>query len=171
MQMEIKKVKCPQCGQILQVKNSKDEDVKSFFCPSCNASLSVRFHEKEDKSRTRIPNELKKSISLPFLISTGQIFQLSIGRNIVGRKADSSVADIQIKTDDRLISRHHALITVGQDPSGRYCAKLTNYKNKNLTRVNGLDIVGQDEVILEEGSTILMGATVITFTFKPLHNE
>lgn len=169
--MEIKKVQCPVCGVILQVKNSQNEAVKDFFCPGCNASLSVRFQGVEvAKSHTRIPDDKKKATSLPFLISNGQVFELSLGRNIVGRKADSSVADIQIKTDDRLISRHHALITVEQDPSGRYIAMLSNYKNKNLTRVNGLDIIGNDEVILEEGATLLMGATVITFTFKPLQN-
>jgi len=169
--MEIKRVKCPQCGVILEVKNSKNEVVKNFTCPGCHANLSVRFQQTElDDSTTRLLNDTLKSASLPILISNGQFFQLDLGRNIIGRKADSSVADIQIKTDDLLISRHHALITVEQDPSGGYRAKLTNYKNKNLTRVNGLEIVDDDEVILEEGATLLMGATVLTITFKPLQH-
>ena len=104
------------------------------------------------------------------LISNGQAFQLSPGRNIVGRKASTSVADIQIQTDDRLISRHHALIMIDEVPSGGYRARLTNYKNKNLTRVNGVDVVDDDEVILEDGATLLMGATVLTFTSKPFQH-
>lgn len=170
--MEVKRVKCPKCGVILEVKNSKNEVVKNFTCPGCNASLSVSFQRQElDDNATRLQCNKLNSAFLPTLISNGQYFQLNIGRNIIGRKADSSVADIQIKTDDRLISRHHALITVEQAPSGGYLAKLTNYKNKNLTRVNGLDLVDDDEVILEEGATLLMGATILTITFNPLQKN
>lgn len=169
--MEVKRVKCPQCGVILEVKNSKNEAVKNFSCPGCHASLSVTFHKEEiDDSITRLPDRKVEHASLPMLISNGQAFQLSPGRNIVGRKACTSVADIQIQTDDRLISRHHALIMIDEEPSGGYRARLTNYKNKNLTRVNGVDVVDDDEVILEDGATLLMGATVLTFTSKPFQH-
>lgn len=169
--MEVKRVKCPQCGVILEVKNSKNEAVKSFSCPGCHASLSVTFQKQEvDDSITRLPTRQVEHASLPMLISNGQAFQLSLGRNIIGRKATTSVADIQIPTEDRLISRHHALIMVEEDPAGGYRVRLTNYKNKNLTRVNGVDVVDDDEIFLEEGATLLMGATVLTFTSKPFQH-
>ena len=33
-----------------------------------------------------------------------------------------------------------------------------------------LDVVDDDEVILEDGATLLMGATVLTFTSKPFQH-
>ena len=68
--MEVKRVKCPQCGVILEVKNSKNEAVKNFSCPGCHASLSVTFHKEEiDDSITRLPDRKVEHASLPMLIS------------------------------------------------------------------------------------------------------
>ena len=41
--MQIKKIKCPKCGAILEVKNSKDEEEKRITCPKCKVGLKVRF--------------------------------------------------------------------------------------------------------------------------------
>ena len=44
--METKRIKCPNCKVVLDVKNSKNEDVKQITCPKCKAILQVRFHKQ-----------------------------------------------------------------------------------------------------------------------------
>lgn len=167
--MEIKKVKCPQCGVVLEVKNSANVAIKDFVCPGCGAGLRVRFGidqiiEEPVEDSTRLVQPI--TVQGPVLVSNGKFFELHLGRNIIGRKADSSVADIQIATDDKLLSRHHALISVESQANGSLRVTLTNYKNKNITRVNGLILVDDDVVVLSDNSTILMGATTMIFTYN-----
>lgn len=45
--MEVKRVKCSNCGIILEVKNSKNEAVKLITCPQCKAPLRVRFQPQQ----------------------------------------------------------------------------------------------------------------------------
>ena len=41
--MEMLRIKCPSCGVILEVKNSKQETVKKICCPNCHKRLAVTF--------------------------------------------------------------------------------------------------------------------------------
>jgi ssDNA-binding Zn-finger/Zn-ribbon topoisomerase 1 len=41
--MEILRIKCPSCGVVLEVKNSKNEAVKKIKCPNCQTQLAVTF--------------------------------------------------------------------------------------------------------------------------------
>ena len=43
--MEELRIKCPSCGIILDVRNSKNEAVKRITCPNCKKQLDVTFHE------------------------------------------------------------------------------------------------------------------------------
>ena len=44
--MEELRIKCPSCGIILDVRNSKNEAVKRITCPNCKKQLAVTFHEE-----------------------------------------------------------------------------------------------------------------------------
>lgn len=44
--METKRIKCPNCKVVLDVTNSKNEDVKQITCPKCKALLQVKFHKQ-----------------------------------------------------------------------------------------------------------------------------
>ena len=44
--METKRIKCPNCQVVLDVTNSKNEDVKQITCPKCKAVLQVKFHKQ-----------------------------------------------------------------------------------------------------------------------------
>jgi len=41
-------IKCPSCGLILEVKNTRNEAVKTIVCPGCKKRLSIDFKEKSD---------------------------------------------------------------------------------------------------------------------------
>lgn len=41
--METLRIKCPSCGIVLEVRNSKNEKVKKITCPNCQKQLAVSF--------------------------------------------------------------------------------------------------------------------------------
>lgn len=43
--MEELRIKCPSCGIVLDVRNSKNEAVKRITCPNCKKQLAVTFRE------------------------------------------------------------------------------------------------------------------------------
>ena len=93
----------------------------------------------------------------------GHIYRLSEGKNIVGRKAITSTANIQVETLDRYMSRQHISITVTTLPDQTVKALLSNYQNKNQTLVNDQPIVAGDTIRLIDGNRIKMGRTTVTF--------
>lgn len=93
----------------------------------------------------------------------GQSFDLTEGRNIIGRKAESSLATIQIPTDDKFMSRQHCIINVSVSEEGELTATLTNFQNKNTTEVNGKAVEDGKQVTLTNGSELTLGHTTLTF--------
>ena len=41
--METLRIKCPSCGIVLEVRNSKNEQVKKITCPNCQKQLAITF--------------------------------------------------------------------------------------------------------------------------------
>ena len=46
--MQTKRIICPKCRAILDVKNSKNEEVKIITCPSCKTGLKVKFPPQQE---------------------------------------------------------------------------------------------------------------------------
>lgn len=92
----------------------------------------------------------------------GRTYQLRSGINTIGRKAASSPASVQIATDDRTMSRSHAVIDVSH-AGGKTIHILRNGANKNPSYLNGSLIGQQDQLILNNGDRIKMGNTEMTF--------
>lgn len=189
--MQIKRVKCPQCNVVLDVKNSENEEVKQISCPSCNTLLQIRFASQQkpieahtfleapqndsssDSGETLLAagasgaTELVKSDSQAHshaeLLFDAISYPLKEGQNIVGRKGNTSKATVQIDTADRYMSRQHIAIEVTKMPEGILKAVLSNYQNKNQTSVDGQPINGGDAIRLTDGNAITMGHTKVTF--------
>lgn len=92
----------------------------------------------------------------------GRTYQLRSGINTIGRKAASSPASVQIATDDRTMSRSHAVIEVSH-AGGKTIHILRNGANKNPSFLNGSLIGQHDQLILNNGDRIKMGNTEMTF--------
>lgn len=189
--MQTKRIQCPNCKVILEVKNSKDEEVKLIKCKNCGAPLKVPFRPQQepleahtyiaepkkpsvDNGATQLaaglagatqlamPNEKPQSSSAR-LVFDDMPFFLEEGQNIIGRKGTTSKATIQIATDDRYMSRQHCAITVTTLPDGTKKAVLSNYQNKNLTTIDGQEIETGDAIRLVNGNRITMGHTTVVF--------
>ena len=176
--MLTKRIQCPQCGVVLDVKNSKNESVKLISCPSCNAALQIKFEpqkepleahtfyapkvstESDGSTELAPPNKTQNSACL---IYEDYTYHLEMGDNVIGRKGTSSKASIQIATTDRYMSRQHCRINVSLLPDNNLKTVLCDYQNKNMTSVNGQAIVQGDEIRLMDGDKITMGETTLTF--------
>ena len=198
--MQTKRIKCPSCQEILEVRNSKNEAVKLINCPKCKAVLQVKFPPQQapleaetyyapkkpvaDSGATQLaggnngetqlaggsygatqlatPKEKTQS-SRARLVFEDHPYFLEEGQNIIGRKGNTSKADVQISTDDRYMSRQHCSITITTLPDGTKKAVLSNYQNKNLTTIDGQEIETGDAIRLVNGNRIKMGHTTVVF--------
>lgn len=110
---------------------------------------------------TRINSESQLSLGV-IVDCMGRTYHLCSGINIIGRKAGSSAASVQIATDDRIMSRSHAIIEV-YNAGGKTIHILRNGSNKNPSYLNGSLIGQNDQLILNNGDRIKMGNTELTF--------
>ena len=170
--METKRIKCPSCGVLLDVRNSQNEAVKMITCPQCKAQLRVMFSQQHaatsqslgetqyvgnsngetqyvnrDNGETRYvghsssPSQSdetilagkKEEVTPGYLLYGGQKYPLGFGNNVIGRKATTSQATVQIATDDRYMSRQHLAIQVNKVPTDKVRVVVSNYHNKNVS--------------------------------------
>lgn len=188
--MQTKRIKCPSCGVVLDVQNSKNELVKQITCPKCKAVLQVKFPPQQEPleaktyyappkqpvadngatqlagsgyGATQLVTDTPKISTSAKLLYDGISYPLEEGQNIIGRKGNTSKATIQIATDDRYMSRQHCSVTVTTLPDGTKKVVLSNYQNKNLTSIDGQPIETGDTIRLTDGNSITMGHTTIKF--------
>lgn len=187
--MQIKRIKCPKCSVVLDVKNSKNEAVKMINCPKCKTPLQVKFDLQQEPMEahtfypaqrpasndgetqlaagitgaTQLFEPQQSKSATAKLVYGGKSYPLEEGQNIVGRHGTTSKATVQIETTDRYMSRQHCSITITTLPDGTLKAVLSNYQNKNLTSIDGQPIETGDAIRLTNGNAITMGHTTVTF--------
>ncbi len=172
---KVKTITCVNCGGRMNVQfpaPSPDDEV----IPDAE---TVHPHKNHDVSKTIYGGKPQKpkhdtgDASQPVWhvvlkdANNGRSYPLHMGRNIVGRASANSDADVQIDTNDRFMSRRHMLITLTSVP-GLAQPKVTiqNHQNKNVTYVNGAPLDKADIVVLENGSTIKMGNSILHIQFQ-----
>ncbi len=97
------------------------------------------------------------------LVCQGREYPLSVGDNIVGRKAANSMAHIQLEVDDPYMSRSHLLVRVVRSGDGGLTTFVSNYKNMNTTMVNNRLLGDIDEVVINNGDLLQLANTVVQF--------
>lgn len=127
-----------------------DDETRIGSQPQCGGS-----------DETRIGSASSPAVGV-LVDNLGRTYQLRSGINTIGRKAASSPASVQIATDDRTMSRSHAVIEVSH-AGGKTIHILRNGANKNPSFLNGSLIGQQDQLILNNGDRIKMGNTEMTF--------
>lgn len=127
-----------------------DDETRIGSQPQCGGS-----------DETRIGSASSPAVGV-LVDNLGRTYQLRSGINTIGRKAASSPASVQIATDDRTMSRSHAVIEVSH-AGGKTIHILRNGANKNPSFLNGSLIGQHDQLILNNGDRIKMGNTEMTF--------
>ncbi len=179
------RIKCPTCGKILRLQDVPNINAASFTCPVCKEKHVVgkcqRYVEQpkptdsscEETQYESVPPSQSSgeetrigfvpSVKIGTLADAmGRTYQLCMGINTIGRKAGSSTASVQIVTDDRTMSRSHAIIDIS-NAGGKAIHILRNGANKNPSYLNNSLIGLQDQLVLNNGDCIRMGNTELTF--------
>ena len=95
----------------------------------------------------------------------GVFYEVSADRTIVGRKSNSSTADIQIPSN-RYMSRQHALIIKEKDG---YRIKWVG--KTNALTVNDIPVMDENGAILRDGDKITMGQCVAIWRQEIVDHE
>ena len=176
--IESKSVNCPVCKQkspftqFRKVEAGGGSVVKKPESPAggnVGDGQTQRSAAPEGDGTTQLP-EWDNAVD-PFVevLSTGEIFPLRMGRNIIGRRSSASHANIQIATGERMISREHLVIDVQASFSrgNKYIVSLAK-EQVNSTYV-GQNLLGyRDAILLNNGDIIrLPGDVVVRFVTKP----
>lgn len=175
MEQSILKIKCPCCGAVLAVRNKASIENLSITCPNCKTKSPFTVY-KAYNSRPVEEDATVVGPSLPeqreevetvtgrlVLMPTGEIMNLKLGKNVVGRYSSKSLADVKIPTDSREVSRNHSLIEVKQVTGKGMVYYISNYENKNETVVGDQVLEDGDCVILKNGDLIRMANVTLRF--------
>ena len=180
------KATCPGCGQSLKlpdVPGLKDAVVE---CPICHyravgavylngaANVSTQGTGTDENTLLRDdrPTKLVTTSGTPAqlrlkVVATGETFDLREGSNVIGRRAVSGTADIQIG-NDAYMSRRHVQIDV-VPKAGAFEYSLVEINSKNIVKLNGTAISRGDVIILSPGDTLTLGITDVRL--DPVDNE
>ncbi|MBN1200181.1 MAG: FHA domain-containing protein [Bacteroidales bacterium] len=160
---------CKSCNKTLQFhERILRPDQTEISCPFCHRNYPI---PKEFLLRI-LPATINHDIPV-FLepaalkISGNQPetkINLKEGIHIVGRKADSSQATLQICTDDKFMGRMHARIEVKKDAHERWNHYLKDLNSKNGTFHNDYRLQEGEITILMPGDTLRIGKTTIHIT-------
>lgn len=90
----------------------------------------------------------------------GDIYRISQATTVVGRKSNSSTADIQI-VSNRYMSRQHIVIT---ENAGKYSLKWANPTNPPV--VNGVAVARDGSVELKDGDIIILGQCEMEWKYR-----
>ncbi len=162
---------CPECHQKLSFMEMPGYENKIVECPKCHfkAAVSVyrggafsRGAHGSDEVATQLVTPPPSTLTIgQFRVkSTGEVQWLKEGSTVIGRRAQTSTADIQISSDPYM-SRRHVRIDVVKLPSGGYEHRLIEINSTNIVKLNGRPIQRGDILKLKFGDVLTLGKTDI----------
>lgn len=181
-------IKCPVCGAVLTVPLQPGIESKNVTCPVCKnknpftafSQVKAAAEQYSDQGPITVygggsQNEAHLNFTLGILHQTnrGEKFQLRPGVNVIGRKAPSSSATVQLPcpAGEKRMSREHIVIEVKKVPGKGFVHYLSLYKEKvNKTYVDNSELTWGDKVILKHGDSIQLPGLALRFEI-PTENQ
>lgn len=163
------KVQCPNCSTILSVLRVPNMERKFITCPACHQKTAFLKCKVIGGAAPQEATAGPESSAIGSLIDTrypGQPIHLVEGQNIVGRKATTSKAHIQIvpPQGDMRISREHLLIDVSRVPGKGYLHHLSLCKKDvNDTFLNDSKIGYPEKVLLKSMDLVRLPGVTLRF--------
>ncbi len=172
-------VTCPNCSSRLrftfeQAQTLSEVKERIMTCPKCKFKAQTSVYQMGQAGKgglgasddaTQLPGsfgqQVKTDTGQMRILQTGQICELRMGSQVLGRLAESGTADIKIGSDnykDMYMSRRHVQIDVVKTARGVE-HHLVEIGSKNIIQLNGKDIQRGDEIILNFGDKLTLGKT------------
>ena len=134
--MEKLRIKCPSCGIVLEVRNSKNEKVKKITCPNCQKQLAITFGDM--------------AVPIGSLYEGSTRYQLNEGSN-ASPGIPSGIVELRVV---RL-----------KDGTPKHILRALTGEQK--VKVNGQNLLQDDEVVLQRGDELTIDGIAFCFE-KPL---
>ncbi|MBO7138493.1 MAG: hypothetical protein J6V92_08525 [Bacteroidaceae bacterium] len=132
------RIKCPSCGVILEVRNSRHEAVKRISCPHCKKQLAVDFQEEEKPVASPNPIRTLYYGEMPIVLQDGN--------NHIPLSAFDYV---EIK-----------VVSLNDGNSKCIVRKLDE---QHTVMVNGSPLGNDDEIVLAIGDELQSGESILIF--------
>ncbi len=168
-------LECPKCGKYFALKREPAVADVRVRCLACHAFtpyshlIPVMGNVQSVPDEDDVKPKQEHLVPVLRLISPkSRTYYLKTGRNVIGRYAISSTADIQIDTGPlKHISREHAIIEVTEE-NGEYMCYFSLYKKEiNDTYVSDKKVLYGNSVCLVEGDTLkLPDNTVLKYELE-----
>lgn len=113
--------------------------------------------------KTILVSNDKRTLTAILKHSSGQVYKLRPGTNTIGRADSTSNASIQVYTDDRYMSRNHAVIDVENSGGNMKCSLRYGYNTQVSICINGNKLNAYDVVVMNNGDAISLGHTNFQF--------
>ena len=162
-------IKCPKCGKHFALTQEPVNPSVNVRCLACNEDTPYSQLRpvqesvmKEPAQKTIIQQQGHPLPVLKLISPSNDAFTLKAGRNIIGRFAPTSHADIMIDTGHlKHISREHAVVEVKEE-MGKYVCYFSLYKKEiNDTYVSDTKVSFGSSIRLKSGDRLQLPDNVI----------
>ncbi|EJW94466.1 FHA domain protein [gut metagenome] len=163
----MKRIRCPKCDEVITFDETLYEPGRTlvFDCPSCHKQFKIRVAPLKEEEEE--PQCYGKLVVIENAFHYKQEIPLYLGENVVGRYVKGTKANAAIKTVDPSIDTTHCVITV-KDKKGKVTFTLRDAPSCTGTFLMNTILGPKEQVLLEEGAIITIGATTMILR---LHDE
>lgn len=172
--MEKRTLVCPNCHSRLTVADQPGLENKNLECPKCKFKAKVSVFmtgaastggHGADTESTRIVFDAPVRLAPGrFRVAqTNEVFQLRLGSQTIGRRAQAPRADLLIGSStysDPYMSRTQAKVEVISVGTGLQ-HRLYDIGAPNIMQVNGHDVPRGGVIVLHTGDKVTLGQTVL----------
>jgi hypothetical protein len=162
----MKRIRCPKCDNLITFDETAYEPgrVLIFECSDCNKQFKIKIPEKklniEEEEQEAAPAHLTV-IENAFHFK--QILPLFLGENTLGRYVKGNKANSPIKTVDPSVDTTHCVITAKISKNEEWTFLLSDAKSNTGTFYMDHILGPKEQVRLDDGDIITIGATTMIF--------
>ena len=174
--IEDKFLTCPKCGRKRKIseyinlgdiysKNNQNDGTDSDNRSIDDGTDSDKT-PYDDDSEVSEYKEIKYNSTIGKIVinSTGQTFQLKLGRNVIGRNSPQSTSDFKINCTTRRMSRNHLVIDVVKESLKGMVHYVSLYKAAvNATFIGQMKLEYGDKIPLKDKAVIKLPDVEATF--------
>ena len=169
----MKRVRCPKCDHFIQFDETKYTEGQSlvFVCDNCQKQFGIRIGvsklralQKEENKATTLSEEDQREavgsiVAVENVFGFRQEHPLHLGDNIIGRRNKGDDVHIPIETNDPSMDRRHCILNVKRGKTGNLIYTLRDNDSITGTFVMNEILGPKDQVRIEDGTVITLGAT------------
>lgn len=165
----MKRIFCPKCDNQLAFDETKYQEgqVLAFVCPQCGSQFKIKLGRKKVRTESGIEKEVKEpDFSCGYITIIENTFgfkqelPLIMGDNVIGRRnKDTDGVDAPIITTDPSVGRKHCIVNVKENKQGKLVYTLRDFPSLTGTFLGNVLLGNKEQVIIEDGAIVTMGAT------------